>query len=157
MTDTRSDFHPGVGGEISTEEIKQWLKSNKLRCTSARIAVLKLMARSQFPLSHAEIADELMPGGFDKSTIFRSLQELSKKRLIRKIDLGDQVRRYELALPAGENGSEEFENNHSHFMCTSCNKVLCLGNPPLKELLSQNVTIYKIQEVLLKGICSECR
>src|SRR5262245_33413425 len=51
--------------------IRERLRGAGLRCTSARLAVMRELAGAGSPVSHAEIADKLAPFGLDKATVFR--------------------------------------------------------------------------------------
>lgn len=142
----------------SSERNVQWakgiLKTVGLRSTAARIAVLQLLAGAAKPVSHAEAVDSLQNFGFDQSTIFRSLQELSDAGLVSRLDLGDQVRRFELRDAAG---TDELE--HPHFMCVDCGKVSCLEEFSFRLSPSRGPRrdqLGHITEVLLKGHCGDC-
>lgn len=130
------------------------LREAGLRGTAARVAVMQCLAAKGSPLSHAEVADSLTAFGFDQSTIFRALQELSEADIVSRLDLGDQIRRFELRNQAG---SDQLE--HPHFMCVDCGKLSCLDDftfslapsrGPRREQLGE------ITEVLLKGHCGAC-
>lgn len=133
---------------------KGLLKSVGLRSTAARVAVMQQLANAHRPVSHAEVVDFLRDFGFDQSTVFRCLQELAEGGLVNRLDLGDQVRRFELRTVAGD---EQLE--HPHFMCVDCGKVSCLEdftfnlNPSRGPRRTQ---LGEITEVLLKGHCGNC-
>lgn len=133
---------------------KSILKGSGLRSTAARVGVLKYLADHGKPLSHGEVVDALSEFGFDQSTVYRVLQELTEAGLLSKLDLGDQVRRFEFR----ETGKDH-ELEHPHFMCVDCGKVTCLeefsfqltpSRGPRREKLGE------ITEVLLRGHCARC-
>ncbi|HEX5105556.1 MAG TPA: transcriptional repressor, partial [Pirellulaceae bacterium] len=62
---------------MSVETARAALRSAKLRSTTSRVAVLQHLASASQPLSHAEMADALVPEGYDKSTLYRCLVELA--------------------------------------------------------------------------------
>lgn len=133
---------------------KGLLKEAGLRSTAARVAVLQQLAALGKPASHADVVNLLVNFGFDQSTIFRSLTELADAGLVSRLDLGDQVRRFELRTASGDDSLE-----HPHFMCVDCGTVSCLdaftfsltpSRGPRREQLG------KITEVLLKGHCGAC-
>jgi Fur family transcriptional regulator, ferric uptake regulator len=130
------------------------LKTAGLRSTAARVAVLQRLAIAHQPTSHADVVQSLQNFAFDQSTIFRALQELCDAGVVNRLELGDQVRRFELR---GTAGTDELE--HPHFMCVDCGKVTCLeefsfnlspSRGPRREQLGE------ITEVLLKGHCGDC-
>ena len=64
---------------MSMDEARATLRGSKLRCTSCRLAVLRHLSTATSPLSHSELAEQLVPRGYDKSTIYRSLVEMSER------------------------------------------------------------------------------
>ena len=139
---------------LSVDEARQLLRDSKLRCTSCRVTVLQHLSKAEMPLSHAEVADELVPAGFDKTTIYRCLTELAESELAARLDLGDHVWRFELLRE-----SDVTHVEHPHFMCVECGKVECLHD--LNVSFSQRKGVRKktlgdITEILLKGHCAEC-
>lgn len=134
---------------------KSYLKGAGLRSTAARIAVLQRLALAEQPVSHSEVVEQLRDFGFDQSTIFRVLHELAEASVISKLDLGDQVRRFELR---SQSNSDEME--HPHFMCVDCGKVSCLNDFSVKlspNRGSRRSKLGQITEVLLKGHCLTCQ
>ena len=117
------------------------------------MAVLQHVAAANKPLSHADVADALVPGGYDKSTLYRCLVELADAGLLTRLDAGDHAWRFELKGEEEEHGPE-----HPHFVCLDCGKVTCLTDvevkiwPPKKTAAMGAVT-----EVYLKGHCRECQ
>jgi Fur family transcriptional regulator, ferric uptake regulator len=79
------------------------LKQSGLRSTAARVGVLRHLADHGKPVSHGEVVDSLSECGFDQSTIYRVLQELAEAGLLSKLDLGDQIRRFEYRENANRN------------------------------------------------------
>lgn len=130
------------------------LRRANLRATAARIAVLCHLADAGRPLSHGDIVDALHGFGFDQSTIYRSLQELGDAGLVSRLDLGDQVRRFELRDQVG--GDSE---DHPHFMCIDCGKVSCLDDFSIQLTPSRGPRrerLGRITEILLRGHCGDC-
>ena len=140
--------------KFDTPWAKAILKSVGLRSTAARVGVLKHLADHGKPVSHGEVVDSLSEFGIDQSTIYRVLQELAEMSLVSKLDLGDQIRRFEYRESSTRN-----ELGHPHFMCIDCGKVTCLeefsfqltpSRGPRREKLGE------ITEVLLRGHCASC-
>lgn len=139
--------------KLSLDEARNILRESNLRCTSCRIAVLQSLSGATSPVTHNEVADELVPMGFDKSTIYRCLIELAESNLVARLDLGDHVWRFEM-LGEGEHGSVD----HPHFMCLDCGKVSCLPDVKVKITPTKSSAAgADITEVLLKGHCAACQ
>ncbi len=137
-----------------TNWAKNVLREAGLRATAARVAVLKMLAVAGSPQSHADVVEALGDEGFDQSTLFRCLNEMAESRLLTRLDLGDQIRRFELRQIEGADTLE-----HPHFMCVDCGKLLCLkdfkvaispSRGPRRDILGT------ITEVLLRGHCGQC-
>ena len=138
----------------TTAWAKESLRSAGLRATAARVAVMRRLAVADKPQSHAEVVGALSDTGFDQSTLFRCLNELADANLVARLDLGDQVRRFELASPDGEGGAE-----HAHFMCQDCGTLTCLEGFTFKvtpERGPRRKALGEITEVLLRGRCGTC-
>ena len=139
--------------KLPIEEAREMIRVAKLRSTSCRIAVLQHLSTADHPISHNDVADALVPLGFDKSTIYRCLIEMADANLLARLDLGDHVWRFEMLGP-DENGSVD----HPHFMCLDCGKVSCL--PDVKVRITPTKSAAEgadITEVLLKGHCASCQ
>jgi Fur family ferric uptake transcriptional regulator len=133
-------------------ELRELLRSAGLRCTTARLAVVQHLREAGSPLSHAEIAEKLVPLGFDKATVFRNLIDLAEARLASRTELGDHVWRFEFREP-GDLG----HGKHSHFVCVECGSVTCLSEIEFDSASQKRAAkIGRVTEVLLKGHCSHC-
>lgn len=128
------------------------LRSEGLRATRSRMAVLAVLHEYAMPLSHQQIMDKLEENN-DKATVWRLLADLSERGLLRRMDLGDRVWRYELydkCRPVSE--------DHPHLLCEKCGDVQCL--PPL-EIRAKDGSVplplmgadFKIR---FTGLCVEC-
>jgi len=134
------------------DEIRKLVRKSGLRSTSARITVIQFLRRATSPLTHAEIAEDLTPLGFDKATVYRNLIDLADAGLVKRTELGDHAWRFELRNP-----DEPEDAQHPHFVCTECGSVSCLHDVDFKT--SQNKQWSQagtVTEILLKGICHEC-
>ncbi len=144
---------PNQEPSLSVDEARQLLRDQGLRCTSCRVAVVRHLAGADSPLSHNEVADALEGDGFDKSTIYRSLVELSDAGLANRLDLGDHTYRFELI----DEGPETY---HPHFLCIDCGEVSCI--PEIEVRVNTQTTprpsaLGTITEILLKGHCPNCK
>lgn len=133
-------------------EIRGALRAAGLRSTPARIAVLRVLRAAKAPKTHAELADELVPHGFDKATVFRNLADLTEADLLHRTELGDHVWRFELRDP-----DDPHPGAHPHFVCVECGGVTCLGDMQFTAASRQrSKQIGRITEILIKGHCTEC-
>lgn len=141
--------------DYDTASAKQSLRDASLRATAARVAVLKMLATEAVPLSHAEVVESLSEFGFDQSTLFRCLNELSDAGLVTRLDLGDQTRRFEFR---GTNATAEL--THPHFMCVDCGELSCLDGFAVQITPSRGPRREKlgiITEIMIRGHCGNCK
>ena len=131
------------------------LRANGLRSTAPRRAVLSVLEGAGSPLSHNDVVERLAE--WDRATLFRNLVALADAGLVRRIDIGDRVWRYELV-------NHEEAQGHAHFTCTECGTVECIDGveirvaPPVRamhapgkaDLTPENLEIH------LRGKCTDC-
>ncbi len=140
---------------LSTADARAMIRAAGLRSTTCRVGVLQYLAAATSPLSHADVADHLVPEGFDKSTIYRCLVELAEAGLANRLDLGDHVWRFEARC-----GEQHRADEHPHFMCIDCGKVACLPEVTVQISPSKGrkvAAVGAVTEVLLKGHCADCQ
>ena len=131
------------------------LRKANLRSTTSRVAVLQYLAGATSPVSHSEIAESLVPTGYDKSTLYRCLVELADAGLLSRLDAGDHAWRFELRRGDEHSGAE-----HPHFMCLDCGKVECLEDVDVKispAKGTKGTSLGDVTEIFLKGHCKACQ
>ncbi|MGH7136245.1 MAG: Fur family transcriptional regulator [Pirellulales bacterium] len=139
----------------SLDEVRKLIRDQGLRGTPARLAILRRMFSARRPMTHAQVADELAPQGFDRATIYRNLVELADVGLLHRLELGDHVWRFELRQSADQGNSD-----HTHFLCVDCGDVSCVPDLSLQaavSLVGQRASPGRVTEVLLKGHCKHCQ
>lgn len=138
---------------ISVEDARRAIRGAGLRSTTSRVAVLQLVSAAGKPVSHADVADALVPQGFDKSTLYRCLVELADAGLLARLDAGDHAWRFEPKTDDHQN------SDHPHFVCVDCGQVTCLRDVEVtigKPKVGKPAAIGKVTEVFLKGHCKKC-
>ena len=132
-------------------EARKMLKDAGLRSTPSRISVINALKRSSIPQTHAQLADQLEPLGFDKASVFRNLTDLAEAELVLRTELGDHVWRFEMRDPKHDRSS------HPHFVCIDCGSVSCIDDMALPTpTVRRHLNIARISEVLVKGHCGDC-
>jgi Fur family transcriptional regulator, ferric uptake regulator len=132
------------------EEQRNLLRTKGLRATPARVAILAAIESSTVPITHQELTAQLDSFGLDKSTIFRGLQDLTEAGLLRRLELGDHVWRYELS----EENPEHDSQLHPHLLCVDCGNIRCLNDSEVQVQLSPE--LGQVVDVLIKGHCPTC-
>lgn len=132
------------------EQIRDAIRKAGLRATRSRVVVLQLLREREGPTSHPEVAELLEGEGWDRATLYRNLTDMTSAGLLRRVDLGDHVWRFE---PADAHQHGEL---HPHFLCTSCGEVACLPVITVDPAgLPKSFAAGQV-EVQLRGLCDEC-
>ena len=127
------------------------LKSADLYRTAGRIAVVEVLLKAENPLRQDQIATRLGKNKFDKVTIYRTLESLSKAGIVHKAFVEDRSRYFELAHNCTETQC------HPHFTCTNCGSTHCLTKMslPETETCHMGFVIHR-RQTLLEGLCPAC-
>jgi Fur family ferric uptake transcriptional regulator len=133
---------------------RKMLASAGIRNTMPRIAVLTALLEAHRPLSAERLAERLAELQADEVTIYRILRTFAEKGLAHQVDVGDRVWRFAAC------GDEEHNARHAHFVCRKCGELECLDEdaeqvPP--KLPTPRGHTVENQEVLLRGLCADCR
>jgi Fur family ferric uptake transcriptional regulator len=120
----------------------------------ARRAVVDLLGRQNCCMSAQEIFDALRrarrPVGI--ASVYRALETLADLRLVKRVDAGDGIARYEPLLPDGD--------HHHHLVCRDCGKVEAFSDARLERAIDKIAggLGYSVDEheVVLTGACAEC-
>src|ERR671936_617433 len=101
------------------------------RSGGAREAVVRLLERQDCCLSAQEIHDRLRsarrPVGI--ASVYRALDTLAELRLVKRIDAGDGIARYEPSRPDGD--------HHHHLVCRDCGKVEAFSDARLERAIDK--------------------
>jgi Fur family ferric uptake transcriptional regulator len=134
--------------------VRSVLSEAGYRSGGARDAVVRLLERQDCCLSAQDIHDRLRaakrPVGI--ASVYRALDTLAELRLVKRVDAGDGIARYEPLLPDG--------NHHHHLVCRDCGKVEAFSDPSLEREIdraagSSGYTVDE-HEIVLTGACSSC-
>ena len=98
-----------------TTESERLLRSNELRVTRQRLAVLSVLRHSDQHITAADVYDRarLDAPELNASTVYRTLTQLRDLGLVSQTDLGGGERTY----------SWRSERPHHHLVCTSCGRM----------------------------------
>ena len=120
----------------------------------ARAAVVELLGRQHCCLSAQEIFDRLRkarrPVGI--ASVYRALETLAELRLVKRVDAGDGIARFEPAPVDGD--------HHHHLVCRDCGKVEAFSDSRLERAIDRVAggLGYSVDEheVVLVGACADC-
>ncbi len=136
------------------DHAQRTLEGAGYRQSAPRTAVMTTLAELGCSVTAQEIAGCLRGRGeaVGVASIYRALQLLDELRLVRRVDVGEAVARYEPVHPDGE--------HHHHLLCERCGKVRAFEDAELEraiEHLAGRVD-YAVDahEVTLRGRCPSC-
>jgi Fur family ferric uptake transcriptional regulator len=134
-------------------DLRKLLKDSGLRCTHARLAVLRVLQSEQRPVTHAEVAKKLAKAELDSVSVYRNLVKLAAAGIVARIDFGDHLWRFELRRM----GSSD---THPHFLCVNCGEVSCLPDSSMVATPSQRKQLAAVAgnvlDILVRGHCRQC-
>ncbi len=122
---------------LRMKNIEALVSNTNIKLTSARVAILEVFAKTSKPLSYEDVKEDLL---MDKATFYRNISKFEEENIINSFESNDKKRYFEIK-----------KNAHSHFICSLCSKVECLSERSNIELPG-----YKIENVIIKGICQIC-
>ena len=131
----------------------QLLRAAGLRKTRARKVVLQVLAKTERPLSHQEIAMQPEASFLERVTLYRTLTTLRKAGLLHRVRGIDGVWRFR----SHRARSGKCGGNHIHFMCLECNKMSCLPEQPLPWVEEPPGAEVFGKQLVVYGRCAQCR
>jgi Fur family transcriptional regulator, ferric uptake regulator len=120
----------------------------------ARRAMLELLDSQACALSAFEIEDALRAAArpVARASIYRILDELEHLRLVQKVQVGQDMARYE-PLRGGA-------GHHHHLVCDSCGAITPFTDAAVEDAireLSRRLSMRVAEhEVVLRGACRAC-
>jgi Fe2+ or Zn2+ uptake regulation protein len=122
------------------------------RVTEKRVKLLELLAKAERPLSLEEIQKKVGKI-MDRTTLYRALESLLEKKIIKTVDFGDKDDRYEL---------NDENRHHHHIICQQCKKIEeiedCAVEDSLLNFAKKSKQFSSIDNHSLEffGICKDC-
>lgn len=96
-----------------TDEYRPLLRKAGLKATPERIAILDVLNKSKIPLSVKGVANELKDSKVNQATVYRTIDALIAKDIVRPVNFRHDHNHYELA-----------GQHHHHLICEQCGKVV---------------------------------
>jgi len=132
------------------------LKKDGFRMGKGRSAILEVFEQAKKPLSAPEILALLFKKQvqINKTTVYRELEFLKNKNLIRQVPVSSNTEYYESAL----------QNHHHHLVCESCSMMVEIETSELeKNIQNLTSTVAKNKQFTIEshaleffGKCANC-
>lgn len=136
------------------DKAKTKLREEHYRLTRQREMICRVFA--EYPDQHFTAEDIRNVAGDDRplglATVYRTLTVLEDVGLIKRVDIGDGIARYEYAA--------EDSRPHCHLICLECGAVREIEWPPLEdvgEMLGVDDFEITDQSLIFYGTCPKCR
>ena len=133
---------------------QQVLAENGHHSGQARRALLQLLDSQPCALSAIELEDALRSSKrpVARASIYRILDELERLRLVQKVQVGQEMARYEPVRTG--------EGHHHHLVCENCGTVTPFTDQGVEEAirkLSRRLPMrVAVHEIVLRGVCQGC-
>ena len=119
------------------------------RSGAARRRVIKLLGDEHCALTALEIDRRL--DGVGRASVYRTLEQLERLRLVQKVEIGGDAAGYERIDPGA---------HHHHLVCERCGELSPFSNEALEDAIAAisrradfEVTAH---DVVLRGTCPTC-
>ena len=132
-------------------EFTALLRDYNLSLTHSRLRLLKVLDKSDLPMSEKDIEEE-MGDACNRTTIYRNLGTLVTKGLVQRI-LSDNSVKYKLNNCQGRAGGHP---DHVHFQCRLCHRVMCLEDLMVKDYALPEGYRKIENQFLIVGVCKDC-
>ena len=135
---------------MTKEDARKVLREKGLRATAPRLAVLRVLAEAEGPMSHTEVLKCLGDMDWDPATIYRNLVKLRDAGVAPVVSRAEGIDRYVLARAE--------DHRHPHFVCEECGRVACLpaeltASMSMEGRWRSSIEAAKVQ---LRGECPDC-
>lgn len=141
-----------IGAKIS-HDCKDELNEVELRATPARMALMKLLEKTDKPVDVQTMISFLEEKGIktDPATVFRIVNMFTEKGLTKQIQLQEGKFRYELSA----------KDDHHHLVCSQCGDIQDISDCNIEVLEShiEKKKNFKVTSHSLEffGICQLCQ
>jgi len=152
MSHPHSHLHAPLSAVTATDMIAR-CRDAGLRRTKALEELIATLLESDRPMTLAELAgSERLVSQCDKATVFRLLQRLADKGLVRRLGLHERAAYFTLLIPG---------RHQDYLICTECGSIAPVQAPcPVHELEEEirRKTGFRnlYHELEFFGVCPKC-
>ena len=136
--------------EMEKEKAEIILKNAGVSPTAMRILVWRCLDKTEFPLSLADIENELE--SVDKSTISRTLSLFRDHHIVHAFNDGSGSVKYELC----RSQKLHHDDLHVHFRCEKCGQTFCLTETKIPVISLPPGYQAHSSNFIIEGICDKC-
>ena len=133
-------------------DLVELLRNRKLKATSKRIEVLDIIRKRSSAIPYSALQAAL--NGFDRVTLYRTIQSLLENGIIHKALTEENETFY--ALCSSNCTSVTHIHEHIHFTCMECHGVTCVESLNPIQLSIPGHSIENL-EIAARGRCTLCK
>jgi Fur family ferric uptake transcriptional regulator len=134
--------------------MRNLLKNKRIRETSFRLEVLKVLSENENPISMDHLEKSLPK--FDRITLYRTIKTFLDKGLIHEVLIAGESKKIALCSIECNGESHIHHLEHVHFFCENCKETFCLELEKFPTITIPNHSINSF-EIQAKGICQNCK
>ena len=134
---------------------KNLLKRKDITATKLRRLTIKVLTIANKSLTPPEILKEVRKfHAINKVTLYRILDILEQKEIVRRMLTPDDVSRYELIDPLA-NGKQ---NLSPRFICRICKTIIPIDIPEIQSTINKKLGNEYCGpiEIVIEGVCPNC-
>ena len=145
---------------LTAEEIRSaenifrgYLRDRRLKYTPERRSLLQevLGNDGHFEAEQLLIALRQSPHRVAKATVYRTLPLLVNCGILRQVQFGDKLTRYEHTFG---------QDTHDHLVCRRCRRIIEFNNSEILELRARIAAAHRFHatshRLQITGLCAEC-
>ncbi|WP_321313747.1 transcriptional repressor [Halarcobacter sp.] len=140
--------------DIFIKNFKEHISKLGYKNTIQKDYILKIIYYSNEHLSAEEIAQKIHKEfnlDIGIATVYRTLNFFEEMDLIKSLDIGDGVRRFEFKIE---------HEHHDHMVCIKCGKIIEFSDEMIElnqiKIAEKNGFVLKDHIMTIYGICHEC-
>ncbi len=136
---------------MDINDVKDILRTHKLKITPIRKKIFELFVDSYIPLSAEDVMKKLKTGDSNDVTVYRTLASFESIGILRQVDLRRGVVCYELS-----------SHHHHHIVCTRCGVIedfeICVVEKVAETIIKKSKKFKSINEHAFElfGVCHLC-
>lgn len=123
-----------------------------IRNTKQKELILQVLNNDKSHPTIKDIYDQVhaLDNKIGQATVYRNVNKLVNVGEVRRLKFDDDSVHY-----------EEYENNHCHFICNSCNRIIDILDDEISIPVDKISSNYNIEieecEITFHGECDECK
>lgn len=134
-------------------QVEEFLRTRHYKLTGPRREIIRILNKSNRPLSVQEIHQQLSDTTADLASVYRTINLLCDLGVITKLDFHEKLYRYEL--------SDAFAPHHHHLICRKCGSIenifeQCLPKGFEKKIRQRSGFEVKSHILEFYGVCESC-